>query len=489
MSDNNNTVQYVVNGDSAKELKKIPDNTVGLVVSDPPYGYSFMGKDWDKAVPSIDIWKECFRVLKPGAFMFIMSAPRQDVLSQMIVRLAAAGFETDFTSIYWTYASGFPKAADISKLVDKKLGVERPVVGSTGYTGKDFADPALVAQGSMMQSQHTEERKEIMVTAPGSEQAKKLQGAYAGFQPKPAVEIIIVVMKPLSEKSYVEQAMANGKGVTWLHDCRIPYRNDEEKWEPHDDPSGGQTSYIIPGQRNGANDGGRFPANLLVSDDVLNDGKVTKSNIIKANPHESNRDGTALHLNTGENKWVDGLGGGYNDSGSFSRYFDLDIWAEKTLPFLLVPKPSTAEKDRGLESLENKMVMGGGGTNNYEAGRKFGSIKAPKKNTHPTVKPIKLLAYLITLGSRPGDLILDPFNGSGGTGIAAKMLGRNYVGVELQLEYVAISNMRLEAWKPDDLSKIVFKEEIKITKTERVNPAAIIAPPNPNAVGLEKWFS
>src|SRR5260370_22889872 len=63
-----------------------------------------MGKDWDKAVPCVDIWKECLRVLKPGAFAFIMSAPRQDVLSQMIIRLSEAGFRTDFTSLYWAYA-------------------------------------------------------------------------------------------------------------------------------------------------------------------------------------------------------------------------------------------------------------------------------------------------------------------------------------------------------------------------------------------------
>src|SRR6266700_6626879 len=101
-------------------LKTIDDNSVDCVVTDPPYGYSFMGKDWDKAVPSVDIWKECVRVLKPGAFAFIMSAPRQDVLSQMVVRLSEAGFRTDFTSLYWAYASGFPKAANIGKMVDKR---------------------------------------------------------------------------------------------------------------------------------------------------------------------------------------------------------------------------------------------------------------------------------------------------------------------------------------------------------------------------------
>ena len=81
----------LIHGDSAEELKKLEDNSVDLVCTDPPYGYSFMGKNWDKAVPSIEIWKECLRVLKPGGFAFVMSAPRQDVLSQMIVRIDEAG--------------------------------------------------------------------------------------------------------------------------------------------------------------------------------------------------------------------------------------------------------------------------------------------------------------------------------------------------------------------------------------------------------------
>ena len=99
----------IINGEALEELKKLEDNSIDLVCTDPPYGYSFMGKDWDKAVPSVKIWQECLRVLKDGAFMLVMSAPRQDVLSQMIVRIGEAGFRTDFTSLYWTYASGFPR--------------------------------------------------------------------------------------------------------------------------------------------------------------------------------------------------------------------------------------------------------------------------------------------------------------------------------------------------------------------------------------------
>jgi site-specific DNA-methyltransferase (adenine-specific) len=103
----------LINRDATNELKKIPSNSIDMAAMDPPYGYKFMGKDWDKALPATEIFKECLRVLKPGAFAFVMAAPRQDVLSRMMIKLETAGFKIDFTSIYWTYATGFPKANNI----------------------------------------------------------------------------------------------------------------------------------------------------------------------------------------------------------------------------------------------------------------------------------------------------------------------------------------------------------------------------------------
>ena len=109
-------------GNCNDKLKEIKDNSIDLILTDPPYGIEFMGKDWDKAVVPTETWKECYRVLKQGKLAFIMCSPRQDVLSRMIVNLQDAGFRTNYTSIYWTFASGFPKAANVSKLLDKKNG-------------------------------------------------------------------------------------------------------------------------------------------------------------------------------------------------------------------------------------------------------------------------------------------------------------------------------------------------------------------------------
>jgi len=291
-------------GDSKEVLKKFPNNCIDSIITDPPYGYSFMGKDWDKALPSVEIWKECLRVLKPGAFAFIMSAPRQDVLSRMIDKLEKAGFKIDFTSIYWTYATGFPKASNIGKGVDKRLGNKRESMGK----GKSGKPETHTSSYQMSQQKNNTFGGEFAITKGTS----ALEGSYGGFQPKPAVEIIIVAMKPILEKTYVDQALKNKKGITWLDDCRIPYDSDNDKSQAT--PQGKCTSKDVhtgaePDAGNNEDrigfkrpeQKGRFPANLLTSDDVLNDGKITKSGK--------------------DTKQINHL-----DSGSYSRYFDLDRW-------------------------------------------------------------------------------------------------------------------------------------------------------------------
>ena len=105
--------RQLIHGDSVKELKNFDDNSVDLLCTDPPYGYGFMGRDWDKVLPDIKIFEECFRVLKPGSMAFVMSAPRSDVQYRMAEMLEKVGFRIDYTPIYWTYASGFPKAMNM----------------------------------------------------------------------------------------------------------------------------------------------------------------------------------------------------------------------------------------------------------------------------------------------------------------------------------------------------------------------------------------
>jgi DNA modification methylase len=462
----------IINGDSLKVLKKLEDDSVDMVCTDPPYGYSFMGKDWDKAVPSIKIWKECLRVLKPGGFCFVMSAPRADVQSRMMVRLEDAGFDIGITPIYWTYATGFPKASNVGKMVDKRLGKKRKVLG-----------PKINVDGSKSRrtARFTNAGKNIsgmtdggnLETKPAPDEAKQLEGSYAGFQPKPAVEIVLVAMKPISEKSYVDQAMKNGKGVTWLNDCRVPYEDNcrlERGGSYVGDRTGSNAkSFYQQGNENIDYDEplpqGRFPANLIVQDDILNDGKNRKGGSSNGDATVgTSTDGAITPLNRGTLV-------SRNDDGSFSRFYDLDAWWEsrvkelpesvqKTFPFMIVPKASKSEKNKGLDEFEDKLPD----TNDFKnlPAARSNSINTssgkprkvlPSKNNHPTVKPIELMSYLITLGSREGDIVVDPFVGSGTTCVAASLLDREYVGIEKEEDYVMIAKARIKTAKKENNDK------------------------------------
>ena len=389
-------VNKILLGDCKEVMKEMPSDCIDEMVTDPPYGYSFMQNAWDVDVPSVEIWQECLRIMKPGAFGFVFSAPRRDVLAKMIVNLGKAGFVTGFSSIYWVYNTGFPKSLNISKQIDKKLGMKREVVSREAITfGVGGASKRLGG--------------EKIVDLPASEEAKAMDGSYAGYNPKPAAEIIIVVMKPLSEKSYTEQAMKNGLGVTWLDSAKIPYEgiNDNKRVENRERSNSigyGKDNWQKSGKRD---EDGRWPANLICSNNSL---------------------------------------------ASDSKYFDLDKWwedrikrlpedAQKTFPCLVVPKPASSEKNEDLHSFaETKRTV------RWKKGRDedWENIEMTSKNIHPTVKPLKLCSYLIKLGSKRGDIVLDPFVGSGTTTLAAKMDSRKFVGIEMDERYIKIAEARVE---------------------------------------------
>ena len=427
----------IKNGNSLDLLKDVKSDSVDCMVTDPPYGISFMNKDWDKAVPDIAIWKECIRAMKPGAFAFVMCSPRSDVQAEMVIKLKEAGFQVNYSPAYWCYLSGFPKAMNISKAVDRKLGYERTRV-----------------QHSQSLSHHSEELKygfknEIITDEPLSEEAKKLDGSYAGIQMKPSVEVILVAMKPLSEKTYVDQALKNGKGITWLDYGRIPYSNETPNLGGRPSHGRGEGYGFKPmGEDALANQEGRFPANLLVQDNVLDIG------IKHSTGHNPNIRTTGYgKFGGGSSERVDYKEDTYiNDSGDLSRYFSLDAWYSKSIeelpdyvqrifPFLYVPKASNSERNDGLNTFNEQSVNDGRKKN---IDNPFQRGETLRKNIHTTVKPLKLMTYLITIGSRPGDTILDPFMGSGTTGVAAKMLHRNFIGFEIEGKYFEIAKERIE---------------------------------------------
>lgn len=439
----------LLHGDCLKLLRTLEAGSVDLICTDPPYGIGFMGSAWDTfrpekvakdveaskrkdgddrgfASPALsaarydhspqggrrfrdwfsDVSAELLRVLKPGAFAFVCIGARQDSVSAVIAALTEAGFKTDFTSLYWTYASGFPKALNIAKALGKRAGAKRVAIGRRcghGLSGGGYGA-----------------------------RAKALRGSYGGFQPKPAVEAIIVAMKPLAEKTYADQALKNGKGVTWLDDCRIPSREKPQMQGAY----AGTTAVPLAASRAGGKEYpealGRFPANLLVSDDVLDDGRSYKGTRTLVR----HRNGLTLFgRGAGRPESVPGA----SDIGSYSRFFSLDAWALKTLPFLIVSKAGKREKN-----LVVRKRRAGDICRSVFCAADTGKRKI-SGNTHPTVKPLRLMAYLIALGSRPGDLVLDPFLGSGTTAVAARLLGRRFIGIEREAEYLAIARARLAA--------------------------------------------
>ena len=415
--------------------------------------------------------QEALRVLKNGSFAFIITTPRQDSLSSLISAVKDAGFEVGFTPIVWTYASGFPKAMNVAKMVDKRLGEKGTVINPKTYPDircnnySNSQGKTRLCGGDYL---------------PSANEAKALDGSFGGFQPKPAVEIVIVAMKSLSEKSFVDQALANGKGVTWLDDCRIPVNPeiDDMLREVNRKERASETWQNGSGFKNesnsltGVHSNGRFPANLLASDNILDDGKITKSpsNYVNRKP----RNGSVFTLNSCGFDDTQNHMSGYGDVGGFSRYFSLDAWfseavkklpkeVQKTFPFLIVPKASKSERNKGCESLpEDKARAVMFTTANNTSGvvskgfERFETL--PKRNFHPTVKPLKLMSYLVTLGSRPNDLVLDPFCGSGTTCLAAKMLGRNYIGIEKEEQYITLANSRVGSHKDTALSNFLSVE-------------------------------
>jgi site-specific DNA-methyltransferase (adenine-specific) len=275
-------MNYLYHGDSKDELKNVQDNSVDMLCTDPPYGYSFMGKDWDKVLPDPQIWNECFRVLKEGSFICVMASPRTDMLWRISRDLEGSGFDLSFSNIEWVYHAGFPKAGDTSKMIDKR-----------GLDGS------------------------------------KYEGSKLGFQPKPAREIIIVGMKPFKEKSYIDKVL-----------------NFEE-----------------------------LPQNI-----------------------------------------------------------------QRTYPLIQTPKPSKKEKNLGIS-----------------------------KNIHPTVKPIKLMSYLITLFTRPGDYVLDCFMGSGTTGLACKLLDRHFIGIDFTQEYYDIASERLDITKSDLIKELKIQTQYELFKGDQLD--------------------
>lgn len=245
-------------GDCLEVLAGLPDNSVDSIVTDPPYGLSFMGKKWDYDVPSVAVWEQCLRVLKPGGHLLAFAGTRTQ--HRMAVRIEDAGFEIR-DMIAWVYGSGFPKSLDVSKAIDKAAGAEREVVGSytvggTAAKGKHKGRAAAASdEGAAIRC-----TKELVITAPATDAARKWSGW--GTALKPALEPITMARKPLIG-TVAENVLTHGAGAINVDGCRVG--DTVETWPKSRSYAPGQ---IQPGgigktQATSESPPGRWPANLI----------------------------------------------------------------------------------------------------------------------------------------------------------------------------------------------------------------------------------
>ena len=456
----------LMNADNLEVLKELEENSIDAVITDPPYEIGFMNNKWDKTgiAYNVELWKECLRVLKPGGHLLAFSAAR--TYHRMAVAIEDAGFEIR-DMIEWVYGSGFPKSLDISKAIDKLDAkaarternlkftewmrtteltakqintITNTVMGGHYLTDKEqpalptreifeklrpiipFEVPEWVEQmidERTIESENFKNREiigetvdgfgmskifksktkidndgKVNVTAPTTSEAKKWEGW--GTQLKPAHEPIVLARKPISEKTIAENVLKWGTGAVNIDDCRIEVKGETEDIKIEK---------------------GRFPANFIISKEIAptldEQSGFSKSNkrCRSAKDKIGDKKGDGF---LGSLKYTEKVKG-HKDQGGASRFF-LNIETEEEdqniTPFYYCSKASP--KERG------------------------------DANNHPTVKPIKLMKYLIELVTPENGVVLDIFMGSGSTGVAAVNTNRNFIGIELDTDYFNIAKERIK---------------------------------------------
>ena len=399
------------------------DATVDSIVTDPPYGLSFMGKRWDYDVPSEEIWRECLRVLKPGGHLLAFAGTRTQ--HRMAARIEDAGVEIR-DMIAWVYGSGFPKSLDVSKAIDKAAGAEREVVGASPFAARKPNGSAGLHSVGLNASPGCN------ITAPATEAARQWAGW--GTALKPALEPITMARKPLIG-TVAANVLEHGTGAINVDGCRVESNGDKlgggrvstdtEGW---DRPWKHDPNAVAACRERGeaavakAESQGRWPANLI-------------------------------HDGSDEINFV--FSGGASDSSTLpdlNRQVSVGGRSSSPARFFYCAKASKKDRDEGCEGLEERIICiteghGRGDINTSKGDGTGVRENRPRRNHHPTVKPTALMRYLCRLVTPPGGTVLDPFMGSGSTGKAAVLEGFNFIGIEREAEYVEIAKARIVAIK------------------------------------------
>ncbi len=260
----------LINSDCLAVMKNMADNSVDSIVTDPPYGLSFMGKKWDYDVPSKEIWVEALRVLKPGGHLLAFSGSR--TYHRMVVNIEDAGFEIR-DQIMWIYGSGFPKSHNISKAIDKAAGAEREVIGKRPGTYADIRRQSD-GQDSLHGGGEAKERPRIesLITTPATPEAKQWEGW--GTALKPAHEPIVLARKP-PIGTVADNVLEHGTGGLNIDGCRIETNEKlvaggSLRINSGDERKGASLGMFQDGTPNTykQNAEGRFPANVILDEEA-----------------------------------------------------------------------------------------------------------------------------------------------------------------------------------------------------------------------------
>ena len=421
---------FIYNGDNIQVLKTLPDNSVDSVVTDPPYGLKFMGKQWDYDVPSVELWKECFRVLKTGGYLLSFGSSR--TYHRMVVKVEDAGFEIR-DQLMWVYGTGFPKSHNVGKAVDKLLGNERLIIDEKEQTGAKFITWSDDENESRWFNQGFNKinGRKFEITKGESQ----FEGFGTGL--KPAHEPIVLARKPISEKSVAKNVLKWNTGGLNIDKCRIeigdervPRLNVPYAHKSNNNFGGGNDHRFETTTMSQKENEGRFPANMIfdVEAGLILD---QQSGITKSSKRSSKYNKKTEFTNTYTPIQSDYRDDNtYKDKGGASRFF-------------YCPKPSKKEKDKGL-TIESSIIKGRDeGQDSMNVPQKIRNTK--RKNSHSTVKPVKLMQYLIRLVTPIGGSTIDPFFGSGTSGISViKEKKFKFIGIEKEKEYFDISVERCQ---------------------------------------------
>lgn len=430
----------VKTGDCLELMRAMPDNSVDSMVTDPPAGIAFMSKKWDRDKGGRRQWiawlaevmTEALRVLKPGAHALVWALPRTSHWTG--TALEDAGFDVR-DCLYHVFGSGFVKNHNISKAIDKMHGAEREVVG-VGHSGPNAGMQSLGDSGI--------KGGVFDITAPSTPDAIRWNGF--GTAVSPSQEVWWLVRKPL-DGTIAANVLRHGTGAICIDGCRVKTSDVVRTTGRGPDHASGHTiGSAWSGDVDTSPRDGRWPPNILLTHAI--DCNTTGRCVPWCPVGEMDRQsGQSGQLPVGSRRG--GYSGLQRNKAPVVPKDDATGGASRFFPrFRYQAKPSTAEKDAGLDSLPMTQVgfpmrsadddsdgIGGDGSKTHR--------DTKRRNTHATVKGIPLMRWLVRLVTPPGGIVLDPFVGSGTTGCACVEEGVSFIGCEMNEEYATIARHRI----------------------------------------------